>query len=83
MPTKKGMTYLISFKDTFTKKWLGYNYSKSMTSSDAIKSLDDAIIREYGFKIPNNLIVRTDNGVQYISNKFNDVIKLYNININI
>ncbi len=79
LPTRKGMTYLISFKDVFTKKWLGYNYSRSMTANDVIESMDDVAVREYDGKIPDSLIVRTDNGSQYISRKFNDVLNIYKI----
>ena len=79
IPTGNGMTYLMCIKDVFSKEWYGYNYNASCTARDAINAVDDAVIRKFNGRVPDNLTLRTDNGPQYISTEFNEYLKTMNI----
>ena len=81
IPTGQGMTYLMCIKDCFTKEWQGYIYSRSCLSRDAVMSVEDAVIRTFDGKPPSNLVLRTDNGPQYISSKFREYIGLLGIKL--
>ncbi len=74
-----GMTYLMCLKDVYSKEWLGYNYNTSCTARDAINAVNDSIDRKYKGIVPDHLILRTDNGPQYISKEFNGYLKIMNI----
>ena len=80
IPTSNGMTYLMCIKDAFSKEWYGHNYNTSCTARDAINAVDDAIIRKFNGKVPDNITLRTDNGPQYISKEFNEYLKTMGIN---
>ena len=79
IPTGSGMTYLLCIKDVSSKEWYGYNYNTSCTAKNAVNAVDDAIIRKFSGKVPDNIIHRTDNGSQYTYREFNDYIKAMNI----
>jgi transposase InsO family protein len=79
IPTNNGMTYLMCIKDVFSKEWYGYNYNTSCTAKDAINAVDDAVIRKFNGRVPDNITLRTDNGPQYISKEFNEYLKTMNI----
>jgi len=74
-----GMVYLMSIKDCYSKKWISYEFSKTRTAKDCIKAVEKA----YADRFPNggmhNLILRTDNGPQYISREFRESMKLLGI----
>ena len=74
-----GMVYLMSIKDCYSKKWISYEFSKTCTAKDCVKALEKA----YADRFPNgrmcNLILRTDNGSQYISRLFMKSVKLLKI----
>jgi transposase InsO family protein len=48
IPTQQGMTYLIAIKHCFTKEWVGYQYSRSCLSRDAIRAVEDAVVKAFG-----------------------------------
>ncbi|WP_337860222.1 DDE-type integrase/transposase/recombinase [Ferroplasma sp.] len=79
IPTNAGMTYLMCLKDVYSKEWIGYNYNTSCTARDAINAVNDSVTRKYNGTILEELIIRTDNGPQYISKEFNDYLKTMNI----
>ena len=79
IPTKREMTYLICLKDVFSKKWYGYNYGKSCTAGDAISAVIAPMSKQFSGSIPDSFILRTDNGPQFISDRFNKELKLLNI----
>ena len=79
IPTNNGMTYLMCIKDAFSKEGYGYNYNTSCTAKDAINAIDDAIIRKFNGVIPDNITLRTDNDLQYISKEFNNYLKIMGI----
>ena len=75
VPTEEGMTYLMCIKDTFTKEWKGYHYSRSCMAKDAIRSVENAVLAAFNGTVPKGLILRTDNGPQYISREFRNAMK--------
>ncbi len=77
--TDTGMTYLICLKDVFSKKWYGYHYGKSCTAGDAISAVIAPMSKQFSGSIPDSFILRTDNGPQFISGRFNRELKLLNI----
>ena len=81
IPTEQGMTYLMAIKDCFTKEWQGYQYSRSCLSKDAIRAVEDAVMRAFGDEVPEGLILRTDNGPQYISQQFRSSMNLLRISL--
>ena len=76
IPTQRGMTYLMCVKDSFTKEWQGYNYSRSCLASDAVMSVEDAVLRSFEGEAPEGIILRTDNGPQYNSQQFRSSMNL-------
>ncbi|MHB8396457.1 MAG: IS3 family transposase [Thermoplasmataceae archaeon] len=81
IPTESGMTYLMCIKDCFSKEWQGYHYSRSCMASDAIKSVEDAVMRAFDGEVPEGLVLRVDNGPQYIARKFREAMMLLGIRI--
>ncbi len=56
------MTYLMRIKDSFTKEWQGYNYSRSCLARDAIRAVEDAVVKAFDGEVPERLVLRVDNG---------------------
>ena len=81
IPTESGMTYLMCIKDCFTKEWQGYHYSRSCMARDAIRSVENAVLLAFNGTVPEGLVLRTDNGPQYISNEFRNAMKLLGIKL--
>ncbi len=69
----------MSIKDCFSKKWISYEFSKTCTARDCIRAVEKA----YAIRFPdgnhNDLILRTDNGPQYVSREFRESVKLLGI----
>ena len=65
-----------SIKDCYSKKWISYEFSKTCTAKDCIKAVEKA----YAIRFPDgnhhDLILRTDNGPQYISEVFKNTVKI-------
>ena len=76
IPAESGMTYLMCVKDCFSKEWQGYNYANSCMASDAIGSVEDAVMRTFDGDVPEGLVLRVDNGPQYQSGNFRRAMKL-------
>ncbi len=81
IPTEQGMTYLMCIKDCFTKEWQGYQYSRSCLSRDAIMAVEDAVMRAFDGEAPEGLVLRVDNGPQYIARQFRSSMKLLRISL--
>lgn len=71
---KDGWCYLASVMDLYTRKIIGYSFSKTMDSSVAIAALDNA----YNLQQPvGSVIFHSDLGVQYTSTDFLNTLKKY------
>ena len=77
--THNGMYYLIAVEDCFSKRWLSHNFSRTCTPKDRVKPIEYAYAIRYTNSNLNNLILRTDNGTQYIAKSFMDIARLLNI----
>ncbi|MEM4090730.1 MAG: DDE-type integrase/transposase/recombinase [Thermoplasmatales archaeon] len=73
------MTYLFNMKDCFTKEWQGYNFSRSCWASDAVRAVEDSVLRAFDGEVPDGLILMTDNGPQYISKQFRKAMNILGI----
>ena len=74
-----GMVYLMSIKDCFSKKWISYELSRTCTAKDAIRAVEKAYAIRFSGTSPAHLILRTDNGPQYIASVFQQSVKLMGI----
>ena len=77
--THNGMCYLMAVKDCFSKRWLSYNFSRTCTAEDCVKPIEEPHAIMYTNSNLNNLVLRTDNGPQYIAKSFKALVKLLNI----
>ena len=77
--TYNGMYYLMAVKDCFSKRWISYNFSRTCTAKDCVKPIEEAYAIRYSNSNLSNLVLRTDNGTQYIAKSFKDTVKLLNI----
>ncbi|MEM0135396.1 MAG: hypothetical protein QXU18_09275 [Thermoplasmatales archaeon] len=75
------VTHLISVKDSFVGKLISCEFSISFTAKDCIKVVNKA----YSVRSPDcksgNIGLRTDNGIQYISKIFKNIVRLLGIRL--
>ena len=76
---RDGMHYLMSIKDCFSRKWISYEFSRSCTATDALRAVEKACAVRFSGTVPHDLVLRTDNGPQYISRGFRESMKLLGI----
>ena len=76
---RDGMAYLTSIKDCFSKAWISYELSRSCTAKDCIKAVEKAYAGRFTPSRPARLILRTDNGPQYIAGEFRESMKIMGI----
>lgn len=62
--------------DLYSKKIVGYSFSRNMTTNLVIKALENAYHTQ---KPPENLILHTDLGTQYTSQEFQTLLANYKI----
>jgi transposase InsO family protein len=67
-----GWCYLASVMDLYTKKIVGFHFSKNMKTVIIMKALNNAIISKTPKK---GLIVHSDRGSQYTSNDYQEHVK--------
>jgi putative transposase len=76
--TDEGMTYLFNIKDCFTKEWMGYFYSRTCNRKDALKSIENSVMRHperYHDAAVKGINLRSDNGDQYTSSYFKEHVR--------
>ncbi|PEI86384.1 IS3 family transposase [Bacillus pseudomycoides] len=73
---KDGWCYLASVMDLYSKKIVGYSFSRNMTTNLVVKALENAY---YTQKPPEGLILHTDLGTQYTSQEFQTLLANYKI----
>jgi putative transposase len=67
-----GWCYLASVMDLYTKKIVGFHFSKNIKTDIIMRALNNAI----SSKTPNKgLIIHSDRGSQYTSNNYQDHVK--------
>ena len=73
--TKEGTLYLSAVKDCFDSSIVAYRYSTIMNNNFVINTIKDAIKE----KAADGLTLHSDQGNQYQSIEYNNLIKSYNI----
>lgn len=76
IPTPKGFIYLTAVIDWYSKKILSYRVSNSMDKSFCIEALNEALTL-----YPKPEIFNTDQGSQYTSIEFTNILKKHQIKI--
>ncbi len=76
IPTPKGFIYLTAVIDWYSKKILSYRVSNSMDKSFCIEALDEALLL-----YPKPEIFNTDQGSQFTSLEFTNILKKHQIKI--
>jgi len=76
IPLIRGFLYLTAIKDWYSRKVLSWKISNTLDSSFCVSALEEAI---YKYGIPQ--VFNTDQGSQYTSNNFIDVLKRHDIQI--
>jgi putative transposase len=74
MPMAKGFVYLVAIMDWHSRKILSWRLSNTMATDFCIVALEEAIKRYGAPKIFN-----TDQGAQFTSDAFTDVLKASNV----
>ena len=69
-----GWCYCFNVIDTFSRKWISYTFDVTASQDTATESIIHAIASEN--PDCNKLIIRTDNGSQYVSKKFREAVML-------
>lgn len=73
---KDGMAYLMFIKDCYSKAWISYKLSRSCTAGDCMKAVEMAYAKRFTCTGPAGLILRTDNGPQYVAREFREPVKI-------
>ena len=73
---KDGWTYLASVMDLYSKKIIGWAYSTTMTAELALKAVENACLN---VDDPTGIILQSDLGTQYTSDKFEKYLTKYKI----
>jgi transposase InsO family protein len=71
----------MSIKDCFSKKWISYEFSRSCTASDCIMAVEKAYATRSTDGKTVHLVLRIDNGPQYISHEFKESMELPGIRL--
>lgn len=69
---KHGWCYLASVMDVYTKKIMGWCFSKRMTTECVVQALNNAILRQ---GVSEGLIFHSDMGSQYTSHEFEQLLQ--------
>ena len=76
IPMSRGFMYLVAVMDWHSRKVLSWRLSNTLDSDFCVEALEDAVNR---FGTPD--IFNTDQGAQFTSNAFTDVLKHHDIKI--
>lgn len=74
--THQGWLYLCVFIDVFSRKVVGYSIDDNMETVMVNEALKMALRRR---QIKDGLIIHSDQGVQYASSDFKDMLKAFNV----
>jgi len=72
IPTKEGYEYLMVYLDLFSRKVVGWSINRHLLEQLAIDAVSDAFNRE---DPEGGLMVHTDRGAQFMSDRYNALIK--------
>ncbi|MGI0086267.1 MAG: IS3 family transposase, partial [Nitrososphaerales archaeon] len=66
--------YLFNVIDVFTREWIGYAFDVAATRHNAVMSVNNSVASRKPHT--DELVIRVDNGSQYISNDFQESVKI-------
>jgi putative transposase len=75
-----GWGYLFNVFDVFTREWVGYCFDLSAVKENAIISIENALVTHKDI-VPENLVIRTDNGSQYTSKAFRKSLSVFGLKL--
>ena len=75
-----GWGYLFNMFDIFTREWVGYCFDLSAVKENAIISVENSLVMHKDI-VPENLVIRTDNGSQYTSKAFRKSISVLGLKL--
>ena len=76
-----GWGYLFNMFDVFTREWVGYYcFDLSAVKDNAIISVENALVTHKDI-VPQDLVIRTDNGSQYTSKAFRKAISVLGLKL--
>jgi putative transposase len=75
-----GWGYLFNVFDVFTREWVGYCFDMSAVKENAIIAIENALVTHKDI-VPENLVIRTDNGSQYTSKAFRKSISVLRLKL--
>ena len=76
-----GWGYLFNMFDVFTREWVGYYcFDLSAVKENAIISVENALVTHKDI-VPQDLVIRTDNGSQYTSKAFRKAISVLGLKL--
>ena len=75
-----GWGYLFNVFDIFTREWVGYCFDLSAVKENAIIAIENALVTHKDI-VPENLVIRTDNGSQYTSKAFRKSISVIGLKL--
>jgi putative transposase len=75
-----GWGYLFNVFDIFTREWVGYCFDLSAVKENAIIAIENALVTHKGI-VPENLVIRTDNGSQYTSKAFRKSLSVFRLKL--
>jgi putative transposase len=76
-----GWGYLFNVLDIFTREWVGYCFDlSSAVKENAIIAIENALVTHKDI-VPENLVIRTDNGSQYTSKAFRKSISVLRLKL--
>ena len=75
-----GWGYLFNVFDVFTREWVGYCFDLSAVKENAIIAIENALVTHKDI-LPENLVIRTDNGSQYTSKAFRKSISVLGLKL--
>lgn len=67
--------YCFNVIDTFSRKWISYSFDVTASKDAAVDSITNAIVMAK--PDCSKLVIRTDNGSQYVSKKFRESISIF------
>ncbi|EQB65824.1 MAG: integrase core domain-containing protein [Thermoplasmataceae archaeon] len=59
----------------FMKEWVSYEFSRTYTGNDCIKAVESVYSNRFPDGNPGQIVLRTDNGPQYVSEIFKTTVK--------
>jgi len=74
-----GWGYLFNIIDCCTREWIGYSFSVRCSTDESLEALHQAISDRFDGQKPERLTLRTDNGPQYTSRRFEKSLRILTI----